>query len=95
MKQKAASTSAITSLGDAPDEERKARMIKYATSMGIRVVCIIACFYTPGWWLLIPALGAVFLPYFAVIAANQVTRTGGNQVERPGSIVLSGQGPQS
>ncbi|RZT64111.1 DUF3099 family protein [Microcella alkaliphila] len=95
MKHKAASTSAITSLGDAPDEERKARMMKYATSQGIRLVCIIACFFTPGVWLLIPALGAIFLPYFAVIAANQVTRTGGNQVERPGSILLSGQGPQS
>jgi hypothetical protein len=94
MKQKVAS-SAITSLGDAPDDERKSRMIKYATSMGIRVVCIIACFYTPGWWLLIPALGAVFLPYFAVIAANQVTHTRGSAVERPGSIILSEQGPSS
>lgn len=39
--------------------------------MGIRMVCIIACFFVTGWWLLIPALGAIFLPYFAVIIANE------------------------
>lgn len=95
MKQKAASSAAITSLGDAPDDERKSRMIKYAVSMGIRVLCIMACFFTPGWWALIPALGAVFIPYFAVIAANQVTRTPGADVERPGSIVLLNDGRPS
>jgi len=95
MKQKAASSTAITSLGDAPDDERKQRMAKYALSMLIRIICIAACFFTPGWWTLIPAIGAVFIPWFAVIAANQVIRSGGNSVERPGSIILTSDGRPS
>lgn len=80
-------TSAITSLPTSPDEERKARMIKYAVAMGIRMICIGACFVTPGWWLLIPAFGAVVLPYVAVVAANTVVNTRGRDVERPGALV--------
>jgi hypothetical protein len=81
------SSSAITSLQISPDEERKARMVKYATAMGVRMICIAACFVTPGWWLLIPALGAVLLPYFAVIAANTVVNRRGPAIERPGAML--------
>ncbi len=80
-------SSAITSLPMSPDEERKVRMVRYATAMGIRLVCIGACFVVPGWWLLIPAFGAIVLPYFAVIAANTVVNRGGPAVERPGTIL--------
>lgn len=80
-------TSAITSLPTSPDDERRARMVKYAIAMGVRMICIGACFVTPGWWMLIPALGAIVLPYFAVIAANTVVTTQGNQVERPGALL--------
>jgi len=65
----------ITSLHASPDAERRSRMVKYSVAMGIRLVCIGACFITPGWWMLIPATGAVLLPYLAVVAANQVNRT--------------------
>lgn len=80
-------SSAITSLPRSPDEERRARMIKYAAAMGVRMICIGACFITPGWWILVPALGAIVLPYFAVIAANTVVNTGANVVERPGALL--------
>ncbi|MDO9590854.1 MAG: DUF3099 domain-containing protein [Microcella sp.] len=80
-------SSAITSLPMPPDEERKARMVKYATAMGVRMICIGACFVVPGWWLLIPALGAIVLPYFAVIAANTVVHRAGPVVERPGALL--------
>lgn len=78
----------ITSLPRSPDEDRHARMLKYAVTMGIRLVCIIACFFTPGWWLLLPAIGAVVLPYVAVVVAN-VSNTRGASVERPeqGAVV--------
>lgn len=78
---------AITSLPASPTEERRARMVKYSVAMGIRLVCIAACFVTPGWWLLIPALGAIVLPYFAVVAANTVAAPKGSDVERPGQIL--------
>lgn len=78
---------AITSIPASPAEERHTRMVKYAVAMGIRLVCIAACFVTPGWWLLIPALGAVILPSFAVLVANNVAPTTGPAVERPGQML--------
>jgi hypothetical protein len=46
------------------------RMIKYAVAMGIRMVCLILIFVVDGWFKLIPVLGAVFLPWVAVVIAN-------------------------
>ena len=63
----------VTSLQNAPELERRSRMIKYTVAMGIRLACIGACFLVSGWWLLIPALGAIILPYFAVVVANSAT----------------------
>jgi len=80
-------SSAITSLPESPDDDRRDRMIKYSVAMGVRMVCIAACFLVPGWWILIPAAGAVILPYVAVVAANTVSSPRGSDVERPGSIV--------
>lgn len=79
---------AITSLPDSPESERRSRMLKYSVAMGIRLVCVGLCFVTPGWWLLLPATGAVLLPYFAVVVANQVSnRVRAAQVQRPGHLV--------
>jgi hypothetical protein len=78
----------ITSLPTAPEVERKSRMVKYSIAMGIRLVCIGACFIAPGWWLLLPAAGAVLLPYVAVVVANQVSKEGsGAQGYTPGALV--------
>ena len=66
---------ALTELPPSPEQEQGARM-----------VCVIACLFVPGWWLLVPALGAVFLPYVAVVLANAVSTKGRRQVERPGAI---------
>lgn len=62
----------ITSLPLSPDEERRIRMRKYAISMAVRMACIIAMLFVSGWWLVVCAAGAIFLPYFAVILANEV-----------------------
>lgn len=78
---------AITELPPSPEQEQGARMRRYALTMGIRMLCVIACLFVQGWWLLIPALGAIFLPYVAVVFANAVSRSGGRSVERPGAIV--------
>jgi len=61
-------------------------MVRYAVAMSIRMVCLIACFFVQGWWLLVPAFGAIVLPYVAVVLAN--ARSGGaGVVERPGTIL--------
>lgn len=72
----------ITSLPRSPDDDRRERMIRYSVAMSIRLVCLIACFFTPGWWLVIPALGAIVLPYVAVVAAN-VSTTSSGTVQSP------------
>lgn len=45
-------------------------MIKYSIAMGIRMICIVALLFVHGWWLLVAAIGAIVLPYFAVVIAN-------------------------
>ncbi|MFT7709571.1 DUF3099 domain-containing protein [Clavibacter tessellarius] len=82
-----ASQQSVTSLPRSPQEDRHARMVKYTIAMSIRMVCILSCLFLQGWWLAVAAVGAVVLPYFAVILAN----VGGNQgtaVERPGGVVV-------
>jgi hypothetical protein len=78
---------AITDLPPSPEQDQRSRMRKYALAMGIRMVCIVACLFTPGWWLLVPALGAVFLPYVAVVVANATSRRARPAVARPGGLV--------
>lgn len=63
-------------------------MIKYSVAMGIRIVCIVLMLFVTGWWLVVCAVGAITLPYFAVIIANVKSDPRGAAVVRPGSIEL-------
>lgn len=83
----------VTTLPAAPGDDRRARMIKYTVAMVIRVICIVLMLYVQGWWLLLFAAGAIFLPYFAVIIANSATSPSRDDVERPGPRAL--RGPES
>jgi len=66
-----AKTQSVTSLEVSPEEERRSRFIKYTVAMIIRVVCIVLAVSVPlGWLTVMFAMGAIFLPYFAVIIAN-------------------------
>ena len=60
----------ITDAAAAHSEEMRQRMIKYAVAMGIRMVCLVLIFVVDGWFKVLPVIGAVFLPWFAVIIAN-------------------------
>ena len=55
-------------------EDIRYRQNRYLIMMGIRAVCfVIAVFmfvYHLGWLVVIPALGAIFIPYFSVVFAN-------------------------
>lgn len=77
----------ITSLPRSPEDDRRARMLRYSITMGIRLLCIFACFLTPGYWLIIPAVGAVVLPYIAVVLAN-VSDSRRQAVLRPDQLAL-------
>ncbi|SDK16711.1 Protein of unknown function [Cryobacterium psychrotolerans] len=76
----------ITSLPLSPEEERRSRMVKYSITMGIRIVCIVLMFFVQGWWLLVCAVGAIVLPYIAVVIANVHADPRGSQVLRPGGV---------
>ncbi|MEQ4520579.1 DUF3099 domain-containing protein [Pseudarthrobacter sp. B907] len=60
----------ITDAAVAHSEEMRQRMVKYAVAMGIRMVCLVLVFVVDGWFKIIPVIGAVFLPWFAVVIAN-------------------------
>lgn len=78
---------AITELPTSPDEERHARMIRYSIAMGIRMICLVLCVVIPDWWRVIPAVGAIALPYVAVVIANNASRRIMDPVRRPGIVV--------
>ena len=59
-------------------------MIKYAVAMGIRMVCLVLIFVVDGWFKVLPVLGAVFLPWIAVVIAN-----GSDQAETPSDLLLA------
>jgi predicted tellurium resistance membrane protein TerC len=77
----------VTSLPASPTDERRVRMIKYSVAMGIRMLCIIAMLFVQGWWLILCVAGAILLPYFAVIVANNAAPPRRAHVETPSSIV--------
>lgn len=76
----------ITSLPLSPEAERRNRMIKYSIAMGIRVVCIVLLLFVQGWWLVVCAVGAIVLPYYAVVLANVHADPRGARVIRPGAL---------
>jgi predicted tellurium resistance membrane protein TerC len=77
----------ITTLPPSPEIERRTRMIKYTVAMSIRVLCIVAMLFVEGWWLAVFAVGAIFLPYFAVVLANVKHQDGRQTVLRPGTVM--------
>lgn len=74
-----------TALPDSPIDDRKKRMRRYSIAMSIRMACLVLVFVVPGWWKLIFGVGAVVLPYIAVILAN-VGAGGANDPVNPGAI---------
>lgn len=62
----------VTSIDEAPEIERRRRFITYTISMVIRFACVVLVVFTNGIWQFIFGLGAVFLPYFAVVLGNNV-----------------------
>jgi hypothetical protein len=77
----------ITTLPVSPADDRRRRMIKYTVAMTVRVICVLFLFVAQGWWLLIALVGALVLPYVAVVLANNVGGGTPSDVVRPGAIV--------
>lgn len=76
----------ITTLPPSPHDDRRKRMIKYSITMGVRMACLGLMFVVDGWSLVICAIGAIILPYFAVVVANVGKAPRPNTILRPGTI---------
>lgn len=61
---------AITNAAIPHSEDMRHRMRQYALTMGIRMVCLALIFVVDGWFKIIPVVGAVVLPWVAVMIAN-------------------------
>lgn len=73
----------ITSLPLSPDEERHGRVVRYVLAMSVRLICVVLLFFVQGWWQFAAIIGAIVLPYFAVVVANVKMQRGGG-AEAPG-----------
>lgn len=62
-------------------------MIKYTIAMSIRTVCVISLVFLSGWWMAVALVGAIVLPYIAVVIANVSMRPATVGADRPGAIV--------
>ncbi|MCH9738136.1 MAG: DUF3099 domain-containing protein [Actinomycetia bacterium] len=69
----------ITQTNRALSNEQAGRTKRYLISMAIRTACVLAAIVVPGWpkWFFI--VGAVVLPYLAVVIANA-----GRENDEPG-----------
>lgn len=74
-----------TALPDSPLEDRRKRMRRYSIAMSIRMACLVLVFVVPGWWKLVFGVGAIVLPYVAVVLAN-VGASGATGAVAPGPV---------
>lgn len=73
----------ITDARSASSQEMSGRIRRYSITMAFRMACFLSMIWVEGWlrWVLLGC--AVFLPYIAVVLANQADqRTGPSRVER-------------
>jgi len=79
----------VTSVGVNPAKDRAYRMRMYFATMMLRVLCIVSLFWVRGPWIILVAIGAIVLPYVAVLIANAVSHVGGEAHETPTPLELT------
>lgn len=67
----------VTDAATAHSDDLDARITKYLISMFIRTACVLLVFVVDGWLRWVFAVGAIALPYVAVILANNGGRSRG------------------
>lgn len=73
----------ITNAKSGTSREMASREKRYVITMAIRTACFISMIFVPGPMRWVLLAGAVFLPYIAVVFANQAdTKTKLNKMER-------------
>ncbi|MCR2785788.1 MULTISPECIES: DUF3099 domain-containing protein [unclassified Microbacterium] len=94
MKKSTRAQSA-TSLPPAPRDDASSRMTTYYITMGVRAACfVLMVLITPyGWHTAVLALGAIVLPYFAVVLANVGKDTRSRVAENPERAITAAAAP--
>lgn len=74
-----------TSLPESPRDDASARSRRYLLMMGIRLACfLLMVVITPyGWYTWVFGVGAIFLPYVAVVTANVAADRRASRVTSP------------
>lgn len=67
----------VTTASPGRSTDLSARQRRYLWMMGIRAACLPLALVSDGWLRWVFLLGAVVLPYFAVVVANAVARPQG------------------
>ena len=70
--RKAPDVQSVTTAPESRTEDQARRLKHYLVTMGIRTACFVLLVVIDEWYRWIFAAGAVFLPFFAVVAANAV-----------------------
>ncbi|WP_368732696.1 DUF3099 domain-containing protein [Microbacterium sp. ZXX196] len=85
MKTRHTRSQTATSIPASPEADETARMRQYVITMAIRTVCVVLMFAIQpwGWHTAVLGIGAIFLPYFAVVIANQAQSALSPAAERP------------
>lgn len=60
----------------------------YFIAMTLRIACVASLFFVQGWWILLVGVGAVVLPYFAVMVANAVSNVPEGQPDQPSPLEI-------
>jgi hypothetical protein len=71
--RKAPDAQSVTSAPESRTEDQARRLKRYLLTMGIRTACFVLLVVIDEWYRWFFAVGAVFLPFFAVVAANAVS----------------------
>lgn len=67
-------SSVITEVKPSATVDLSARTRRYAITMAIRTACFVGMVFAPGYWGFALLLGAMLLPWLAVMLANQQDR---------------------
>ena len=67
----------ITSAPEPHSADLDRRMSRYLWQMGIRTACFIGAYFASGWLQWVLLIGAIVLPYIAVVLANNGTISNG------------------
>ncbi|WP_211659003.1 DUF3099 domain-containing protein [Phytoactinopolyspora halophila] len=78
----------MTTAADARSTDRRSRQNRYLWMMGIRLACLPLAVVTEGWIRWVFIVGAVVLPYIAVVIANAAAQPSSGTIQ---SISPSGR----